>query len=65
MPERAWPGRFNFFGSSHQLFHFAVVLAATAQFVGLLSAYRFQHEHYQVAICPLLQTWKSELLFAL
>ena len=48
MPERAFPGKFDFLASSHQLFHTAVVLAASVQFYGLLKAYEFQHAHLQV-----------------
>ncbi|KAI6797873.1 hypothetical protein KC363_g6974 [Hortaea werneckii] len=65
MPERAFPGKFDFLASSHQLFHTAVVLAASVQFYGLLKAYEFQHAHLQVAICPMLDLWKSEALFAI
>ncbi|TKA21701.1 hypothetical protein B0A50_08774 [Salinomyces thailandicus] len=63
MPERLFPGRVDYFFSSHQLFHIAVVIAATVQFIGLQKAYGFQHEHYQMAICPMLSVWRSQALF--
>ena len=37
------PGRFDVWGSSHQIFHVMVVLAAVSHFVGLLKA--FEHAH--------------------
>ena len=43
MPERWHPGRFDIWGSSHQIFHVLVVLAAATHLVGLLKA--FDHEH--------------------
>lgn len=43
MPERWRPGTFDIFGSSHQIFHVLVLLAAASHFVGLLNA--FDHEH--------------------
>lgn len=33
MPERWYPGRFDYFGASHQIFHVCVVLAALAHFM--------------------------------
>lgn len=43
VPERWAPGKFDIWGSSHQIFHVLVVCAATAHLVGLLKA--FDHEH--------------------
>ncbi|KAK5107856.1 hypothetical protein LTR62_000616 [Meristemomyces frigidus] len=43
VPERWRPGAFDLYGSSHQIFHVLVVLAASAHLVGLLRA--FDHEH--------------------
>ncbi|KAI7204423.1 hypothetical protein KC316_g2198 [Hortaea werneckii] len=59
MPERAFPGKFDFLASSHQLFHTAVVLAASVQFYGLLKAYEFQHAHLQCTLPRLTATWYS------
>lgn len=62
-PESSNPGKYDTLGASHQLFHIAVVLAASVHFVGLLLAYEFQHSHYEVAICPMLSIWKGNLIF--
>jgi adiponectin receptor len=43
VPERWAPGKFDIWGSSHQIFHVLVVCAAAAHLVGLLKA--FDHEH--------------------
>ncbi|KAG2008397.1 HlyIII channel protein [Coprinopsis cinerea AmutBmut pab1-1] len=37
VPERWSPGTFDYFGASHQLFHFCVVLAALAHFKSVLT----------------------------
>jgi channel protein (hemolysin III family) len=38
-PEKKFPGKFDYFGSSHQIFHFAVVIAAYFHYLGSLDAY--------------------------
>ena len=38
-PEIKYPGKFDFFGSSHQLFHIFVVIAAIFHYIGALDAY--------------------------
>ena len=38
-PEIKFPGKFDFFGSSHQLFHIFVVIAAYFHYLGSLDAY--------------------------
>jgi len=43
VPEKWAPGRFDIWGSSHQIFHVLVVLAATSHLVGLVKA--FDHHH--------------------
>lgn len=43
VPERWAPGRFDIIGSSHQIFHVLVLLAAAAHLKGLLVA--FDHVH--------------------
>ncbi|KAF2500243.1 HlyIII-domain-containing protein [Lophium mytilinum] len=43
VPERLSPGTFDIWGSSHQIFHGFVVLAAATHLVGLLKA--FDHAH--------------------
>ena len=48
-PEKKCPGRFDYFGSSHQLLHFAVVIAAIFHYIGCLDAYyaRFDNLCYK------------------
>lgn len=43
VPEKIWPGRFDILGSSHQIFHVLVVLAAVSHFTGLLRAFDYRH----------------------
>ncbi|KAL2046268.1 hypothetical protein N7G274_001715 [Stereocaulon virgatum] len=38
IPERLHPGRFDIWGSSHQIFHILILLAAMSQLMGLLTA---------------------------
>ncbi|TVY54568.1 ADIPOR-like receptor [Lachnellula cervina] len=42
-PERSWPGTFDIWGSSHQIFHMLVLAAATSHLYGLMKA--FDHHH--------------------
>lgn len=42
-PERSWPGYFDIWGSSHQIFHVLVVLAATSHLYGLVKAFDSHH----------------------
>lgn len=42
-PERLKPGCFDIWGSSHQIFHVLVVLAATSHLVGLVKAFDYEH----------------------
>ncbi len=43
IPEKWHPGRYDVLGSSHQIFHVFVVLAAISHLMGLLKA--FDHRH--------------------
>jgi adiponectin receptor len=43
LPERLRPGKFDLLGSSHQIFHALVVLAAGAHLTGLLQAFDYRH----------------------
>lgn len=45
VPERLSPGRFDLWGSSHQIFHVLVVLAAAVHLVGLLKAFDYEHSY--------------------
>lgn len=38
-PEKKFPGKVDYFGSSHQLFHFLVVIAAAFHYLGCLDSY--------------------------
>ncbi|KAG9240147.1 hemolysin-III channel protein-like protein Izh2 [Calycina marina] len=42
-PERSSPGRYDIWGSSHQIFHFLVVLAAISHLYALLVAFDYNH----------------------
>lgn len=46
-PERYWPGIFDIWGSSHQLFHGFVVLAAATHLYGLAKAYDYHHSNME------------------
>lgn len=43
VPEKLWPGRFDIFGHSHQIFHVLVVCAAVSHLTGLLKAFDYRH----------------------
>jgi len=45
VPERWRPGRFDIWGSSHQIFHILVVFAAAAHLVDLLKAFDYEHQY--------------------
>jgi len=42
VPEKWYPGKFDIWGSSHQIFHVLVVMAAATHFCGLFKAFRFE-----------------------
>ena len=41
IPERLEPGKFDVWGSSHQIFHILILLAAMSQLIGLLTAFHY------------------------
>src|SRR5262249_42261385 len=43
VPERWYPGRFDLFGASHQVFHFSALAAAASQLKALLFAFDYRH----------------------
>jgi len=49
IPEKLYPGKFDYFFASHQIFHVCVVLAALAHYTCILTA--FEHWHSQPRIC--------------
>ncbi|RKU47543.1 hypothetical protein DL546_006186 [Coniochaeta pulveracea] len=42
-PERTAPGKFDIWGSSHQIFHIFVLLAAASHLVGMAKAFDYHH----------------------
>lgn len=44
-PESIRPGKFDIYGSSHQIFHVLVVLATVTQLVGLLEAFDYNYNN--------------------
>ncbi|GAA5949581.1 hypothetical protein JCM3765_002712 [Sporobolomyces pararoseus] len=42
-PERFAPGRFDLFGSSHQIFHVMILLAAWSHATGIFEGFRYHH----------------------
>ncbi|KAI0078360.1 HlyIII-domain-containing protein [Panus rudis PR-1116 ss-1] len=49
IPERLSPGTFDYFGASHQIFHFCVVFAALSHYACVLTA--FEHWHSKAGQC--------------
>lgn len=53
VPERIWPGRFDLFGQSHQIFHLSAFVCTWSQFTALakdmkqLIVENFSHSHYK------------------
>ncbi|KIW79335.1 hypothetical protein Z517_05947 [Fonsecaea pedrosoi CBS 271.37] len=43
VPEAIYPGKFDTLGSSHQIFHVLIVLAALSHLKGLLKAFDYRH----------------------
>ncbi|KAF2021540.1 HlyIII-domain-containing protein [Aaosphaeria arxii CBS 175.79] len=43
VPERLRPGKFDIWGSSHQIFHVLIVIAAVAHLCGLVKAFDYAH----------------------
>lgn len=46
-PEKLYPGHFDIWGSSHQLFHVLVVLATAVHLFGVLNALKWNHANRQ------------------
>ncbi|EHY59097.1 ADIPOR-like receptor IZH2 [Exophiala dermatitidis] len=53
IPESIWPGTFDIWFSSHQLFHTFVVLASLVHLYGVWAAFDWNYEHQR--ICPVAQ----------
>lgn len=55
VPEKWTPGRYDIWGSSHQIFHVLVVMAAAAHLVGLVKAFDFEHSRRSNLVEKLLK----------
>jgi adiponectin receptor len=53
-PESKWPGRFDFFGTSHQIFHVLVVAGCCLHYLAMVLTFAEIHGEKN-AICPLAQ----------
>ena len=47
-PEKQFPGRFDYFGASHQIFHVLVFFGALFHFMGSLEAYNYRFRHLKI-----------------
>lgn len=52
VPERWAPGKFDIWGSSHQIFHVLILIAAATHLVGLIKAFDYQHSLPGTAVPP-------------
>jgi adiponectin receptor len=43
VPERWWPGRFDLFLHSHQIFHVIVLAASMSHYYGMVRAFHWHH----------------------
>ncbi len=50
VPEKWYPGTFDIWGSSHQIFHILVVLAAASHLVGLVIAFDYSHSQRRAGL---------------
>ncbi|KAI9092127.1 hemolysin-III related-domain-containing protein [Phlyctochytrium arcticum] len=53
VPERWYPGKFDIWGQSHQLFHLLVVSAAVVHYFGVTRDFRFWHQHNPECAIPM------------
>ncbi|KAK6529720.1 hypothetical protein TWF281_008883 [Arthrobotrys megalospora] len=47
IPESKWPGKFDIWFSSHQIFHVFVVLGTAVHWIGIVLAYDYNYTHRQ------------------
>ncbi|KAJ1648757.1 hypothetical protein IWQ61_009946 [Dispira simplex] len=45
IPERWWPGKFDYWFHSHQIFHVLVILAAVFHYIGVISIFAWHHSN--------------------
>ncbi|KAJ2821856.1 hypothetical protein IWW50_004463 [Coemansia erecta] len=48
IPERWFPGLFDTFGNSHQLFHCLIFFAALTHYYGIIQAFKWHHSAQSV-----------------
>ncbi|KAJ3283459.1 hypothetical protein HK104_010375 [Borealophlyctis nickersoniae] len=53
VPEKFYPGKFDIWGHSHQIFHVLVLSAALTHYVGVIKAYRFWHSSNPYCSVPM------------
>ena len=47
-PEKKFQGKFDYIGSSHQLFHILVFIGAASHYFGSLDAYKYRFENLDI-----------------
>ena len=47
-PEKKFPGKFDYFGASHQIFHVLVFFGALFHFIGSLEAYNYRFRNLKI-----------------
>ncbi|KAF9101934.1 hypothetical protein BGX29_005132 [Mortierella sp. GBA35] len=52
-PERFFPGKFDHFGSSHQIFHIFVLVGVLTHFLGVMKAMEFWHDSNHTCSIPI------------
>jgi adiponectin receptor len=55
LPEQKWPGKFDTFGNSHNIWHFSLVVGGALWWFGLMDY--FYQTRANVQICPAAQKW--------
>lgn len=45
-PEKRFPGKYDFFFNSHQIFHVLVIAGASSHYIGLVKSYEYVHRTY-------------------
>ncbi len=68
VPERFYPGRFDYLGASHQIFHCLILAAAWSHYISLRRGYAFWHtvealgpdsDRSSAAVCVALETYRN------
>lgn len=45
-PEKSFPGKYDFFFNSHQIFHVLVIAGASSHYIGLMKSYEYVHKTF-------------------